>query len=66
MRSANDPELEREGDRLRAASRAELQEDTLEMPVHGPFADAEGSCDLFRRFAERDVRQDLDLSPRER
>jgi len=55
MRSAHDPELEGERDRLRAASRAELHEDALEMPVHRSFADTERSRDLLRGLTEGDV-----------
>jgi hypothetical protein len=66
MRSAHDPELEREGDRLRATSRTELHKDTLKMPIHGPLADAERPRDLLGRFAKRDLSEDLDLSPRKR
>jgi hypothetical protein len=66
MRSADDAQLECEADRLRATSRTELDEDTLEMPVHRPFADAKDSGDLLRGLSERDVSQDLDFSPRKR
>jgi len=66
MRSAHDPELESEGDRLRATPRAEFYKDALEMPVHRPLADTEHSGDLLRGLTERDVCEDLDLSPRKR
>ena len=66
MRSAHDAQLECEGDRLRPTSRAELHEDALQMPVDGTFPDAQRTGDLLRGLTERDVREDLDFSPRER
>src|SRR2546428_11198992 len=66
MRSAHDAELERQRDRLRAAPRAELHENPLQMPVHRALADAQRSGDLFRGFPQRDMSQDLDFSPRKR
>src|SRR5207247_10992585 len=65
MRPAHDPKLESEGHCLRAASRAELHKNALEMPVHRPLADTESTSDLLRGLPERDVCQDLDFSPRE-